>query len=136
VKEGKTLGAHMLEICPSIAASRPRCEIHPLSIGGKEDPVRLVFTAPPGPAVNAAIVDLGDRFRMVLNELDVVQPDAKLEKLPVAHAFWKPRPKLPTAAGAWIQAGGSHHPVFSQALTSAHFRNLAENWGVEVALIS
>jgi L-arabinose isomerase len=136
VKEGKTLGAHMLEICPSIAASRPRCEIHPLSIGGKEDPVRLVFTAPPGPAVNATIVDLGDRFRMVLNELDVVAPDAKLEKLPVAHAFWKPRPDLSTSAGAWIQAGGSHHPVFSQALTADHFQNLAEIWGLEVVLIA
>jgi L-arabinose isomerase len=136
VDDGKTLGAHMLEICPSIAASKPRCEIHPLSIGGKEDPVRLVFTAPPGPAVNATIVDLGDRFRMIVNELDVVEPDAKLERLPVAHAVWKPRPSLSAAAGAWIQAGGSHHPVFSQALTADHFQALAEIWGTELVVIA
>jgi L-arabinose isomerase len=135
VDGGTTLGAHMLEICPSIAASRPSCEIHPLSIGGKEDPARLVFTAPPGPAVNATIVDLGDRFRMVVNEVDVVEPEQKLEVLPVAHAYWKPRPSLPTAAAAWIRAGGSHHPVFSQALTAGHFRILAEMWGIELVFI-
>jgi L-arabinose isomerase len=136
VGDGKTLGAHMLEICPSIAASKPSCEIHPLSIGGKEDPVRLVFTAPPGPAVNATIIDMGDRFRMVLNEVDVVEPDAKLERLPVAHAVWKPRPNLANAAARWIEAGGSHHPVFSQALTAEHFKTLSEIWGVDVVLIS
>ncbi|MCB1124800.1 MAG: L-arabinose isomerase, partial [Verrucomicrobiae bacterium] len=109
------LGAHMLEICPSIAAGKPSCEIHPLGIGGKEDPVRLVFDAPTGPAVNATLVDLGRRFRMVLNKVDVIAPAQKLEKLPVARALWRPLPDLATAAAAWIQAGGSHHPVFSQA---------------------
>jgi len=133
--EGLVLGAHMLEICPSIAAARPSCEIHPLSIGGKEDPVRLVFDAPPGPAVNATLVDLGDRFRMVLNEVDVVPPPQRLEKLPVARAVWAPRPDLKVAAAAWIQAGGSHHPTFSQALTTEHFEDLAEMWGVELAVI-
>ena len=102
LKQGgaQVLGAHMLEICPSIAAAKPSCEIHPLGIGGKEDPVRLVFDAPAGPAVNVTIVDLGDRFRMVLNEVDVVAPPEPLEKLPVARAVWKPRPDLKTAAGA------------------------------------
>jgi len=131
----QVLGAHMLEICPSIAAGKPSCEIHPLAIGGKEDPVRLVFDAAAGPAVNATIVDLGDRFRMVLNEVDVVPPEKPLEKLPVARALWKPRPDLKTAAAAWIHAGGSHHPTFSQALATAHFEDLAEMWGIELAVI-
>jgi L-arabinose isomerase len=135
-QEGElVLGAHMLEICPSIAAGTPSCEIHPLGIGGKEDPVRLVFDAPPGPAVNVTIVDLGDRFRMVLNEVDVVAPPEPLKKLPVARAVWKARPNLATSAGCWIAAGGSHHPTFSQALSTAHFEALAEMWGVELAVI-
>jgi hypothetical protein len=115
--ESLCLGSHMLEICPTIADGKPSCEIHPLGIGGKEDPVRLVFNTPTGPAVNAAFVDMGNRFRMVLSEVDVVAPENPLEKLPVARALWKPRPDLKTAAAAWIHAGGSHHPVFSQALT-------------------
>jgi L-arabinose isomerase len=135
VEDGKTLGAHMLEICPSIAASKPSCEIHPLSIGGKQDPVRLVFTAPPGPAVNACLVDLGDHFRIVMNLVDIVEPDAPLKKLPVARAVWKPRPNLPTAAAAWIRAGGSHHPVCSQALRAEHFESLAQMWGVELVAV-
>ena len=112
----KVLGAHMLEICPSLAADRPSCEIHPLGIGGKSDPVRLVFTAPAGPAVNVAMIDLGDRFRLLVNEVDAVEPEQPLPKLPVARAFWTPRPDLKTAAAAWIYAGGPHHTVFSQAL--------------------
>ncbi|MBA4106153.1 MAG: L-arabinose isomerase [Pirellula sp.] len=131
----QVLGSHMLEICPSIAAAQPSCEIHPLGIGGKEDPVRLVFDAPPGPAVNATVVDLGDRFRMVLSEVDVFAPEQPMEKLPVARAMWKPRPDLKTAAAAWIQAGGSHHPTFSQALTTEHWEDLAEMWGVEFVVI-
>jgi L-arabinose isomerase len=129
------LGSHMLEICPSIAAGKPSCEIHPLGIGGKEDPVRLVFDVPAGPAVNVTIVDLGDRFRMVLNEVDVVAPPEPLKKLPVARAVWKAKPSLATSAGCWIAAGGSHHPTFSQALTTAHFEALAEMWGVELVVI-
>jgi L-arabinose isomerase len=131
----QVLGSHMLEICPSIAAAQPSCEIHPLGIGGKDDPVRLVFSAPAGPAVNATVVDLGDRFRMVLNEVDVIAPEQPMEKLPVARAMWKPRPDLKTAAAAWIQAGGSHHPTFSQALTTEHWEDLAEMWGVEFVVI-
>jgi L-arabinose isomerase len=129
------LGAHMLEICPSIAAGRPSCEIHPLGIGGKEDPVRLVFDAPAGPAVNATLVDLGNRFRMLLNEVDVIPPEQPLVKLPVARALWRPRPDLATSAAAWIQAGGSHHPVFSQAVGTAHFEDLADMLGVELLVI-
>ena len=131
----QVLGSHMLEICPSIAAAQPSCEIHPLGIGGKEDPVRLVFDAPAGPAVNATVVDLGDRFRMVLNEVDVIAPEQPMAKLPVARAMWQPRPDLKTAAAAWIQAGGSHHPTFSQALTTEHWEDLAEIWGVEFVVI-
>lgn len=129
------LGAHMLEICPSIADGKPSCEVHPLGIGGKEDPVRLVFDTPPGPAVNATVVDLGDRFRMVLNEVEVVSPPEKLPKLPVARAVWKPLPDLPTSAAAWIYGGGSHHPTFSQALNTKHFEDFAEMCGVELLVI-
>ncbi len=125
------LGAHMLEICASLAAERPTCEIHPLGIGGKADPVRLVFTAPAGPAVNAAVIDLGDRFRILLNEVDVVAPPQPLPKLPVARAFWKPRPDLKTAAASWIYAGGPHHTVLSQAVTTEQVEDLAEMLGIE-----
>ena len=129
------LGAHMLEICPSLAAERPSCEIHPLGIGGKADPVRLVFTAPAGLAVNAAMIDLGDRFRLLLNEVDVVAPPQPLPKLPVARAFWKPLPDLKTAAAAWIYAGGPHHTVLSQAVTTEQIEDFAEILGVECVTI-
>ncbi len=125
------LGAHMLEICPSLAAEKPSCEIHPLGIGGKSDPVRLVFTAPAGAAVNAAIIDMGDRFRLLLNEVDVVAPPQPLPRLPVARAFWKPRPDLKTAAAAWIYGGGPHHTVLSQAVTAEQIEDFAEILGVE-----
>ena len=131
----KVLGAHMLEICPSIAAERPSAEIHSLSIGGKADPVRLVFTAPSGPGVVASVVQVGNRFRMVANEIDVVDPDRALPKLPVARALWKPRPDLATAAAAWIHAGGAHHTGFSQALTSEHLEDYAEIAGLEFLCI-
>ncbi len=132
----KVLGAHMLEICPSIAGSaKPSLEIHPLSIGGKEDPVRLVFDARSGPAVNAALIDLGDRFRVVVNEVEVVPSDEELPKLPVARAVWLPRPDLRTAAAAWILAGGAHHTGFSQALTAAQLEDFAEITGVELLTI-
>jgi L-arabinose isomerase len=129
------LGAHMLEICPTIAAGMPRCEVHPLGIGGKEDPVRLVFDAPAGPAVNATLIDLGDRFRMITNEVETVAPPHDLPKLPVARAVWKPLPDFATSAAAWVYAGGSHHPVFSQALSTQHFEDLAEMLGIELVAI-
>ena len=127
----KVLGAHMLEICPSLAAGKPSCEIHPLGIGGKSDPVRLVFTAPAGPAINVAMIDMGNRFRLLVNEVDAVEPEQPLPKLPVARAFWTPRPDLKTAAAAWIYAGGPHHTVFSQALTSEPIEDFAEMVEVE-----
>jgi L-arabinose isomerase len=133
--DAKVLGAHMLEVCPSIAAETPSCEIHPLSIGGREDPVRLVFTAAPGPAVMVAMLDLGGRFRMVANEVDVVPPDEQLPRLPVARAVWKPRPDLATAAESWLLAGGPHHSVFTAALGVEPFVDLAEIAGVELVVI-
>jgi L-arabinose isomerase len=132
----KVLGAHMLEICPSIAGpGKPSLEIHPLSIGGKEDPVRLVFDTGPGPAVNVAMLDLGHRFRMLVNEVDVVDPDEPLPKLPVARAVWVPQPELKTAAAAWILAGGPHHTSFTQALTTEHLEDFAEMIGLELLVI-
>jgi L-arabinose isomerase len=131
----KVLGAHMLEICPSIAGERPSCEIHPLGIGGKDDPVRLVFDAAPGPAVVVGILDLGDRFRLVLNEIDVVPPDEPLPRLPVARAVWHAKPDLVTAAEAWLIAGGPHHTVFSRSLPTEAFEDLAEIAGVELVVI-
>ena len=131
----KVLGSHMLEICPSIAADRPSVEIHPLGIGGKADPVRLVFTAPSGPAVVASMVDMGDKFRLIVNEVDVIQPEQPLPKLPVARAVWVPRPSLKVAAAAWIYAGGAHHTGFSQALRVEHLEDFAEIAGVELVVI-
>ncbi|MGH2344932.1 MAG: L-arabinose isomerase, partial [Chloroflexota bacterium] len=131
----KVVGAHMLEVCASIAEHRPTVEIHPLSIGGKADPVRLVFNTRSGPAVNASLVDLGNRFRMVVNEVDVVPPDKPLLKLPVATAVWAPRPNLKTAAAAWILAGGAHHTGFSQALTAEHLEDFADMADLEFVLI-
>ncbi|MGM0487110.1 MAG: L-arabinose isomerase [Planctomycetota bacterium] len=132
----KVLGAHMLEICPSIAATRPSCEIHPLGIGGKEDPVRLVFDAASGPAINVSMVDMGNRFRMVVNQVDVIPPDEPLPKLPVARATWIPRPDLDTAAAAWILAGGAHHTCFAQPVTIAHMQDFAEMADVEILAIT
>jgi L-arabinose isomerase len=133
--EGSVLGAHMLEVCPSIAAGRPSVEIHPLSIGGKADPVRLVFTARSGPAIGASLVDLGTRFRLIVNKVNVITPEQPLPKLPVARALWIPEPSLKVAAAAWIFAGGSHHTSFSQPLTSEHMADFAEIAGIEYLLI-
>jgi L-arabinose isomerase len=129
------LGAHMLEVCPTIAAARPRCEIHPLSIGAREDPVRLVFTAPPGPGLVVGLMDLGTRLRLVANEVDVVEPEEDLPRLPVARAVWEPRPDLATAAEAWLMAGGPHHTCLTQALTTATLDDFAEIAGIELLTI-
>jgi L-arabinose isomerase len=131
----KILGAHMLEICPTIAGETPRCEIHPLSIGGREDPVRLVFDAATGPGVVVGLADLGDRFRLVLNEIEVVPPDEPLVRLPVARAVWRPAPDLSTSAEAWLTAGGPHHTVLSQAVGVDEMHDLAVMTGVELAVI-
>ena len=125
----------MLEVCASIAGAKPSLEIHPLSIGGKDDPARLVFNVPSGPAINATLLDMGNRFRMVVNEVDVIQPEAPLSKLPVASAVWVPRPNLKVAAGAWILAGGAHHTGFSQSVTRAHLEDFAGMAGLEFLVI-
>ncbi len=129
------LGSHMLEICPTIAAGKPRVEVHPLGIGGKEDPVRLVFDAPAGPALNASVVDLGNRFRLIVNEVDAIAPPQPLPKLPVARAVWKCRPDFKTGCAAWILAGGAHHTGFSYAVTTEHLRDWARMTNLEVAVI-
>jgi L-arabinose isomerase len=129
------LGAHMLEICPSIAQDQPAVEIHPLSIGGKADPVRLVFTSQSGPAVNASIVDMGDHLRMIVNPVNVILPDEPLPKLPVARALWIPEPDLKTGATSWILAGGAHHTGFSLSLSAKHLEDYAEMAGLEYVLI-
>ena len=131
----KVLGAHMLEVCASIAEGRPSLEVHPLGIGGKADPARLVFNVPTGPGLNASMIDLGNRFRLIVNTVDVVLPDAALPKLPVARVVWAPKPNLKVAAAAWILAGGAHHTGFSMALTAEHLEDFAEMAGVEFVLI-
>ncbi len=131
----KILGAHMLEVCPTIAGARPTLEIHPLGIGGREDPVRLKFTAAPGPAVVVGMNDMGDRFRLVLNEIEVVEPDEPLPNLPVAHAVWEPAPDFATSTESWILAGGPHHTVLSKAVGTAEFRELAEMLRTELVVI-
>ena len=129
------LGAHMLEVCPTIAAGRPRCEIHPLSIGVRADPVRLVFDAAAGPAFVAGMTDLGDRFRIVANVIDVVGSEHPLPRLPVARAVWRPRPDLRTAVEAWLIAGGAHHTVLTGAIDPEPLADFAEMAGIELALI-
>ena len=131
----EVLGAHMLEVCPSLAGDRPACRIHPLSIGGRADPVRLVFDAAPGPGVVVGLVDLGDRFRLIANEVDVVAPDEPLPRLPVARAVWRPRPDLPTAAEAWLTAGGPHHTVLSLAVGLDVLADFAEMTELEFVAI-
>ncbi len=132
----KVLGAHMLEVCESIADGKPNLEVKPLSIGGKEDPPRLIFNVAPKPAINASIIDMGNRFRLIVNEVDVVIPDAPLPKLPVARVVWIPKPNLPVAASAWILAGGAHHTGFSQSVTSEFLEDFAEIAGIEYLLIN
>jgi L-arabinose isomerase len=134
-KGHQVLGSHMLEVCESITAGKPKLEIHPLGIGGKEDPVRLVFDAPPGNAINASIIDLGNRFRMIVNEVKVVKPQKPLPKLPVARAIWECLPDFKTACAAWIYAGGAHHTGFSFSVTTEHMEDLAEIAGIELVVI-
>jgi L-arabinose isomerase len=131
----KILGAHMLEVCPSIAGDRPSLQIHPLSIGNREDPVRLVFTAAPGPGLVVGLSDLGGRLRLTANEIDLVEPDEPLPRLPVARAVWTPRPDLATSAECWLLAGGPHHTVLSTAVGREALVDFAEMAGVELAMI-
>ena len=129
------MGSHMLEICPSVADEQVSCEIHPLGIGGKEDPVRLVFNSPAGSAINVSLIDMGNRFRLIVNEVEAVKPMGALPKLPVARVLWDAKPDLETAATSWILAGGAHHTVYSQALTTEYMEDFAEMAGLELLVI-
>ncbi|MCX7842584.1 MAG: L-arabinose isomerase [Clostridia bacterium] len=129
------LGAHMLEVCPTIAATKPRIEVHPLGIGGKADPARIVFDGAAGPALNASLIDMGNRFRLIINEVEALTPDKAMPKLPVARILWRPMPSLKDGAQAWILAGGAHHTVFSFAVTSEQLVDWADMAGIESVLI-
>jgi len=131
----KILGAHMLEVCPTLTARTPRLEVHPLAIGGRQDPVRLVFTADPGPGIVVALTDMRDRFRLTANVVEVVAPDQPLPKLPVGRAVWRPAPDFATAAGAWLAAGAAHHTCMSTAVGAGAFTDYARMAGVELLLI-
>ncbi len=131
----RVLGAHMLEVCPSISDTKVSCEIHPLSIGGRSDPVRLVFDAGPGPAIVTALMDMGDRFRILTAEIDLVPPAEPMVRLPVGRAVWKPRPDFATATESWLMAGGSHHTVLSRAVGANIIADFAEMAGCEFLLI-
>ncbi|GKU81910.1 L-arabinose isomerase [Niallia sp. NCCP-28] len=130
------LGSHMLEICPTIAATKPKIEVHPLGIGGKEDPARIVFDGREGKAINASIIDLGHRFRMLINEVDALQPEEELPNLPVARVLWKTQPSLSQGVENWIQAGGAHHTCFSYEVTTEQLRDFAELIGLELIVIN
>ncbi|MGG1550813.1 L-arabinose isomerase [Paenibacillus ferrarius] len=134
--EELVLGAHMLEICPTIAATRPTVEVHPLGIGAKADPARLVFDGASGAALNASLIDMGHRFRLLINEVDAVQPVQAMPKLPVARVLWKPQPSLRDSAEAWIYGGGAHHTVFSYQVSTEQLIDFAELAGIEVAVIN
>jgi len=133
--EERILGAHMLEVCPTLTANRPRLEIHPLAIGGREDPVRLVFTADPGPGVVVALCDVRDRFRLVANVVELVPPSAPLPKLPVGRAVWRPAPDFRTSATAWLQAGAAHHTVMTTAVGIEAIIDYARIAGTELVVI-
>lgn len=129
------LGSHMLEICPSIAEGKPSCQVHPLGIGGKEDPVRLVFNAGAGDALNASLIDMGNRFRLLVNEVKAVAPKHELPNLPVARVLWKPLPDMKTGCAAWILAGGAHHTGYSQNLNVQHMEDFAAMAGIDFVKI-
>jgi L-arabinose isomerase len=130
------LGAHMLEVCPSIASDKPSLQVYPLSIGGKADPARLLFNTKTGPAINASLIDLGNRFRLILNEVTVVPLPEPMPKLPVAQALWIPKPNLKVGAAAWIYAGGAHHTGFSQVVSTEMLQDFADMADIECLLIN
>jgi L-arabinose isomerase len=131
----QVLGAHMLEVCPSISYEKPRLEIHPHTIGIKKDIARLVFSGKPGPAINISTIDLGDRFRIIANALNTVEPPAAMPNLPVAKVLWEPEPSLEVSGAAWIHAGGAHHSVYTQGITLEMLEDFAEMCGVELVVI-
>ena len=130
----QVLGAHMLEVCPSIASQKPRLEIHRHTIGIKRDIARLIFTGNPGPAMNISTIDLGTRFRIIVNEVDAVPPE-DMPNLPVAKVLWEPRPNLEVAGAAWIHAGGAHHSAYTQGISLDQLTDYAEMCGVELVVI-
>ena len=130
------LGAHMLEVCPTISAIKPTIAVHPLGIGGKEDPARLIFNGKSGAALNASIVDLGHRFRIIINEVDAIEPEIDMPNLPVARVLWRPQPSLNEGAENWILAGGAHHTLFSYKVTTEQLRDFAELVGMECVIIN
>ena len=130
------LGAHMLEVCPTIACEKPKIQVHPLGIGDREDPARLVFKAKKGSAIVVSLVDMGDRFRMIVNDIECQTQEHDMPKLPVAGVLWKPLPDFKTSATAWIYAGGAHHSVLSYDLTAEHMRDFAEIMGIEFVYIN
>lgn len=129
------LGSHMLEVDEALAIDKPSCEVHPLGIGGKADPVRLVFNAGAGPALNASVVDMGNRFRLIVNEVEAVEPQNDLPNLPVARVLWKPLPDMKTGCAAWILAGGAHHTCYSQNISAEQLQDFAEMAGIECVVI-
>ncbi len=129
------LGAHMLEVCPTLADKKPAIQVHKLSIGGKADPARIVFEGKAGFALNASLIDLGTRFRLIINVVDAVKGIYDTPKLPVAKVLWKPQPTLPEAAKAWITAGGAHHTCFSYDISKEHLIDWAEMAGIECVVI-
>ncbi|GGK61568.1 L-arabinose isomerase [Rufibacter glacialis] len=129
------LGSHMLEVDAALAADKPSCEVHPLGIGGKADPVRLVFNVGAGPALNASVVDMGNRFRLIVNEVEAVAPQHDLPNLPVARVLWKPLPDMKTGCAAWILAGGAHHTCYSQNISAEQLQDFAEMAGIECVVI-
>jgi L-arabinose isomerase len=129
------LGAHMLEVCPTLTTARPRLEIHPLAIGNRADPVRLVFTADPGPGIVASLTDMRDRFRITANVVDLIAPPEPLPRLPVGRAVWRPAPDFPTSATAWLAAGAAHHTAMSTAIGAEAVTDYARMAGVELLLI-
>ncbi|KHF38526.1 L-arabinose isomerase [Halalkalibacter okhensis] len=130
------LGSHMLEVCPTVSENRPKIEVHPLGIGGKEDPARIVFDGRGGSALNASIIDLGHRFRLLVNEVDAKQPEKEMPNLPVARVMWEAQPSLSQAVENWIQAGGAHHTGFSYKVTTEQLRDFAELAGIEILVIN
>jgi L-arabinose isomerase len=125
----------MLEVCPSLTTARPRLEVHPLSIGARQDPVRLVFTADPGPGIVVSLADMRDRFRLTANVVELVTPPEPLPRLPVGRAVWRSAPDFPTSAAAWLQAGAAHHTAMSTAVGAEAFRDFARIAGVELLVI-
>ncbi|MGO3799319.1 MAG: L-arabinose isomerase family protein, partial [Vibrio casei] len=133
--EGQVLGAHMLEVCPTIAAEKPSVQIHRHTIGKTDDVARAIFSAKAGPALVVTLIDLGNRYRMLVNEIVTVNPPSDLPHLPVAHALWEPKPNLEVSAAAWIHAGGAHHSVYTQNVTLDMLEDFAEFAGIELVVI-